>query len=220
MYCPQCGTESVASLQYCRVCGANLKVIGKAVTLSEAIARSDRGPLPKLKEMMRNLTPEHVSEEISGALEKMNEEIARSTKVPKPKKTPWWREKKTPQERREQHRVKGAISFFSGIGLTIFLYKLFGALVLKLPPGAISEIPFELEPLIRVAWTVGFIPILSGVGHLTSSFFIRSEPEAPRLEAAPSPQLPPAFQSQTINRPSVASVTENTTNLLSNTVEQ
>jgi hypothetical protein len=219
MYCPQCGTESVASLQYCRVCGANLKVIGKAVTLSEAIARSDRGPLPKLKEMMRNLTPEHVTEEISGALEKMNEEIVRSTKDPKPQRTPWWREKKTPQRRREERRVKGAVSFFSGIGLTIFLYNVLGALVLNLPPDALAKIPFELEPLIRVAWTVGFIPILSGIGHLTSSLFIKSEPEPARLEPAPGPQPASAFQSQTINRPSVASVTENTTNLLSNTVE-
>jgi hypothetical protein len=44
MYCPQCGTESSSGLQFCRSCGANLKVIGKAVSLSEAIARSDRGP--------------------------------------------------------------------------------------------------------------------------------------------------------------------------------
>src|SRR5882762_2397173 len=79
MYCPQCGTESQASLQYCRLCGANLKVIGKAVSLSEAIARSDRGPLPKLKEMVKNLKLEQVSDEISGALDKMNEEIVRSS---------------------------------------------------------------------------------------------------------------------------------------------
>jgi hypothetical protein len=64
MYCPQCATESTEGLQYCRTCGANLKVIGKAVTLSEVIARSDRGPLPKIKEMMKNLKVEHVSEEV------------------------------------------------------------------------------------------------------------------------------------------------------------
>src|SRR2546423_11565558 len=77
MYCPQCGTESSSGLQYCRACGANLKVIGKAVTLSEAIARSDRGPLPKIKEMVKNLHVEHVTEEVSRALEHMNSEIAR-----------------------------------------------------------------------------------------------------------------------------------------------
>src|SRR6267378_7959365 len=105
MYCPQCGTESASSLQYCRVCGANLKVIGKAVSLSEAIARSDRGPLPKLKEMVRNFKLEHVTDEISGALDKMNEEIARSSDEPRPRH-PWWhlREKKTPERRREDHR--------------------------------------------------------------------------------------------------------------------
>src|SRR4029077_8424408 len=73
MYCPQCGTESQAT-QYCRVCGANLKVIGKAVTLSEAIARSDRGPLPKIKEMVKGLKAEHLTEEVSRALDRMDHE--------------------------------------------------------------------------------------------------------------------------------------------------
>src|SRR5215216_2480570 len=76
MYCPQCGTES-QSTQYCRTCGANLKVIGKAVALSEAVARSDRGPLPKIKEMISNFKVDHVSDEVSGALDRMNEEITR-----------------------------------------------------------------------------------------------------------------------------------------------
>ena len=219
MYCPQCATESDSTLQYCRLCGANLKVIGKAVALSEAIARSDRGPLPKLKELIRNLTPpEHVTEEISGALEKMKEEISRSSDDPKSRrpKTPWWqlREKKTPERRREDHRVKGTISFFSGIGLTIFLYNVAGALVLKLPPEVLAKIPFELEPVVHALWTLGFIPILSGAGHIASSFFIKSEPP-PRFELPPpnpSANLP---ELEAARRPTVGrSVTEGTTELL------
>jgi hypothetical protein len=217
MYCPQCGTESASSLQYCRLCGANLKVIGKAVALSEAIARSDRGPLPKLKEMIRNLTPpEHVTEEISGALEKMKEEIALSSDDPKPQKKPWWqlREKKSPQRRREDHRVKGTISFFSGIGLTIFLYNLAGALVLKLPPEVLAKIPFELQPVVHALWTLGFIPILSGLGHITSSFFIKSEP-VQRQELPPTNPPNALIETDTSYRPPVArSVTEGTTELL------
>src|SRR2546425_5974575 len=163
MYCPQCGTESASTLQFCRLCGANLKVIGKAVVLSEAIARSDRGPLPRLKEMVRNFKLEHVTDEISGALDKMNEEIVRSSDETRPHR-PWWplREKKTPERRREDHRVKGTVSFFTGIGLTIFLYNVAGVIVLKLPPDVLARIPFELEPVIRVLWTVGLIPTLSG----------------------------------------------------------
>src|SRR6185295_13422214 len=101
-------------------------------------------------------------------LEKLKEKIALSSDEPRPKKAPWWqlREKKTPERRREDHRVKGTISFFSGIGLTIFLYNLAGAVVLKLPPEVLAKIPFELEPMIRVLWTVGLIPTLSGAGHL------------------------------------------------------
>ncbi|MGZ5435613.1 MAG: double zinc ribbon domain-containing protein [Pyrinomonadaceae bacterium] len=52
MFCPQCGTESPADLKFCRMCGANLRVIGKAVTLSEAIARSDSVP-SKIKDLVR-----------------------------------------------------------------------------------------------------------------------------------------------------------------------
>lgn len=223
MYCPQCGTESASTLQYCRLCGANLKVIGKAVALSEAIARSDRGPLPKLKEIVRNFKiPDQVTEEISGALQKMNEEIARSSEGPRPKSPQWWqlREKKTPERRREEHRVKGTISFFSGIGLTIFLYNLAGAVALKLPPDVLAKIPFELEPIIRVLWTVGLIPTLSGAGHLLGSFFIKSSP-APSLEAAPPPvmlrpgiEVPTAVMPEPIQTSGPSSVTEGTTNLL------
>src|SRR6266566_5545249 len=188
MYCPQCGTESASTLQYCRLCGANLKVIGKAVALSEAIARSDRGPLPRLKEMVKSFKIEQVTDEISGALEKMNDEIVRSSVEPRPRHPRWhFREKKTPERRREEHRVKGTISFFTGLGLTIFLYNLAGAVVLKLPPEVLARIPFEVQPLIHVLWTVGLIPTLSGLGHLVGSFFIKSTP-AGSLEPASSSQ--------------------------------
>ena len=224
MYCPQCGTESASTLQYCRLCGANLKVIGKAVALSEAIARSDRGPLPRLKEMVRNFKIEHVTEEISGALDKMNEEIARSSDGPKPARPPWWqlREKKTPERRREDQRVKGTISLFTGIGLTIFLYNVAWGVVLKIPPDVLAKIPFDLEPLIRVAWTVGLIPTLSGAGHLVGSFFIKSTPPG---SLGPAPPMPPTPQ-EVVLKPAIqipsavasdsvpASVTEGTTNLL------
>ena len=137
MYCPQCGTES-QSTQYCRVCGANLKVIGKAVALSEAVARSDRGPLPKIKEMIGNFKVDHVSDEVSGALDKMNQEIARiSPEAQQRAHRKAWIEfpkRKTPAEKRQDHISKGVVSFFSGIGLTVFLYYLSTVLVLKLPP--------------------------------------------------------------------------------------
>jgi len=104
MYCPQCGTDSTSNVQYCRSCGANLKVIGKAVSLSEAIARSDRGPLPKIREMVKGLKVDQVTDEVSKALERMNNEIASISPKQKPDRTSWisLRKKKTPQERREE----------------------------------------------------------------------------------------------------------------------
>jgi hypothetical protein len=107
MYCPQCGTES-HSTQYCRVCGANLKVIGKAVSLSEAIARSDRGPLPKIKEMVKGLKAEYLTEEVTTALDRMDHELGQITSDAKHRNRhrPWvslGRKKKTAAERREPH---------------------------------------------------------------------------------------------------------------------
>ena len=199
-------------------------MIGKAVALSEAIARSDRGPLPKLKEMVRNFKIEQVTDEISGALDKMNDEIVRSSADDerskaklKVQQAPWWhiREKKGPERRREDQRVKGAVSFFSGIGVSLCLYSLGGALVLKLPPDVIAKIPFDLQPLIHVLWALGLIPIFAGVGHLTASLFIKSAPEQDLRS-----QLPPPQEPLTLSPPNTApvagrnSVTDRTTDLL------
>ena len=221
MYCPQCGTESGSGLQYCRSCGANLKVIGKALTLSEAIARSDRGPLPKLKEMVKNLKIEHVTEEVSTALERMNKEILRTSpsgKLATPWSPPSWvRRKKTPEERRENHIVKGTVSLFSGVGFMIFLYYLSAALVLKLPPNVLAEIPFELDPVVRVIWLVGLIPALSGAGRIRAGLSIR--PGRSRETDINLPQQPATTsQQQPLNVTSLrnvpASVTDHTTHLL------
>lgn len=213
MYCPQCGTESSSGLQFCRSCGANLKVIGKAVALSEAIARSDRGPLPRVKEMIKNLKLEQVTEEVSRALDRMNQEIVRTPQAIKPMKPLrlFKKEKKTAAERRENNIVKGVVSLFSGIGLMIFLYYLSAALVLRLPPEAIAKIPFELDPVVRMIWLAGLMPMLSGVGHIIAGLLIRpkaaglidqpSEPE-PSFNGKPSGEVP-------------GSVTEHTTRLLS-----
>jgi hypothetical protein len=223
MFCPQCGTESSAELHYCRSCGANLKVIGKAVSLSEAISRSDGVPA-KIKEMVKNLKVEKVTEEVSRALERMNREIVRSSHDPRPSK-PWWLEatKKTAEQRRERHLTKGAIKFFWGGGLTIFLYFLANALVLKLPPDVIARIPFEIDPVVHVIWLVGLIPMLSGLGHLLAGLSIRPEPVTqietperqplridPPIDATPySSEVPVAM-----SREAPASVTDRTTNIL------
>jgi len=212
MFCPQCGTESSSDLQYCRTCGANLKVIGKAVSLSEAIARSDRGPLPKIKEMMKGLKIEQVSEEISRALEQMNHEIIRNSgSLAKIK--PWSelrlrKKEKTARERREKQIVHGVISLFSGIGLMIFLYFLSASIVLKLPPDIVAEAPFDIPSVVQIIWLVGLIPALTGLGRILASLTIRPEPPTP-IEIPRSPEtseLPLPYEP--------ASVTERTTNLL------
>ena len=223
MFCPQCGTESSAELHYCRSCGANLKVIGKAVSLSEAISRSDGVPA-KIKEMVKNLKVEKVTEEVSRALERMNKEIVRSAHDPRPSK-PWWLEakQKTAEQRRERYLTKGAIKFFWGGGLTIFLYFLAHALVLKLPPDVIARVPFEIDPVVRVIWLLGLIPMLSGLGHLVAGLSIRSErvrqmqtPEQQPLRIDPPIDATPHSSEVTVamSREAPASVTDRTTNIL------
>ncbi len=223
MFCPQCGSESSAELHYCRSCGANLKVIGKAVSLSEAIARSDGVPA-KIKEMVKNLKVEKVTDEVSRALDRMNKEIVHSTHDPAPRK-PWWIEakKKTAEQRRERHLTKGTIKFFWGGGLTIFLYFLAHALILKLPPDVIARIPFEIDPVVHVIWLLGLIPMLSGLGHILAGLSIRPDPARPVELSEPKPlriDSPidatryPSEETVTMGRQAPASVTERTTNIL------
>jgi len=207
-------------VQYCRSCGANLKVIGKAVQLSEAIARSDRGPLPKIREMVKGLKVDQVTDEVSKALEKMNNEIASISPKQKIDRAPWinLRKKKTPQERREEKITKGVVSVFSGVGLMIFLYYLSSALVLKLPPNVLAQIPFELDPVVKMIWLFGVVPTLSGVGNIVAGLLIR--PQAHQLKAAeeePAVQrrdFPAAAAPTSAIPPVPSSVTEHTTELL------
>lgn len=235
MYCPQCGLESSSGLQFCRSCGANLKVIGKAVSLSEAIARTDRGPLPKIKEMMKSLKIEHISDEISRALDQMNQEIVKSSgslATLKPRKfegqlethienhfrKPSRRERKekTARQRREAHIVQGLISLFSGVGLMIFLYFLSSALVLRLPESIVVQAPFEIQPVVHMIWLVGLIPALTGLGRILAGFTIRPEPKP--LMDFPAQSSEAAMQSSETNelphRYEPGSVTERTTNIL------
>lgn len=214
MYCPQCGTESSAGLQYCRSCGANLKVIGKAVSLSEAIARSDRGPLPKIKEMMKGLADktkfEKVTEDIENALEQMNKEIVKSSED-RHLIRPWgFGKRRTSEERREDHLTKGTISVFSGSALTIFLYFLSSALVLKLPPEFVAKVPFEIESVVPVLWLLGLIPVMSGVGHIIAGLLIRPKPVELQASKATGQLIQESAPSYSAPR----SVTERTTNIL------
>jgi len=224
MFCPQCGTQSSAELKFCRSCGANLKVIGKAVTLSEAIARSDGVPA-KIKELVSNIKISQVTDEVSRAMDKMNKEIARTSEEHRRQRL--WRKEKTAEERRERHLTKGTIKLFWGGGLTVFLYFLAHALVLKLPADVIARTPFEIDPVVRVLWLIGLLPMLSGLGHILAGLSIKRRPvpaiESPlRIEPEiPTPvEVPPSRSEHDDERTVIggrepfASVTERTTNIL------
>ena len=217
MFCPQCGTESSSGQQYCRSCGANLKFIGKAVTLSEAVARSDRGPLPKIKEMMQSMKGEHTSEEVSRAMDQMNHELVQS--FPAAGVTPSARldrkaNAEPPELRRENHIVKGMVAFFSGIAVMIFLYYFSLALVLKIPPEALAKIPFEVEPVARMLWLIGLIPTMSGMGRIIAGLLVRPAPQAAVISGGGGGAPPPLATAAAEPESLPGSVTEGKTELL------
>ena len=229
MFCPQCGTDSAEGQHYCRSCGTNLKVIGRAVTLGDAISKTDGVPA-KLKEILGNVKIAQVTEEVSRAMEKMKVEIARSSADQRRER--WeqrWerrrrgRKEKTTEERRERHLTKGAIKFFTGGGLSIFLYVLFHSLQLRLPADVVAATPFAIDPVVRSLWAFGFIPMLSGVGHIIAGLSIKRQPprqiDSPhqtplRIDQPVAPsRVDPEMTIASI-RPAPSSVTDRTTNIL------
>ena len=240
MFCPQCGTESPADLKFCRTCGSNLRVISKAVTLSEAIARSDSVP-SKIKDLVTSLKIEKVSDEVSRAMEKVKQEITHTAEDHRD----WHlnhikpigfkrreRKEKTAERRREKHLVSGSISFFTGIGLAIVLYFVSHALLGKFPPADLNGRPFDFDSLLRIAWVIGLLPTFAGFGHIIAGLTIR-RPRRDEIGASAETSLPieqpaePSFapasafasrpddEARVFAAPSVPdSVTDRTTNIL------
>jgi hypothetical protein len=178
MFCPSCGAQSEEKQQYCRKCGVNLGIIGKALTLSESIARGDRGPLPKVKEVMQNLKLDQVSEEVSRGLDQMNNAIVHSMGTGRLERLqeqknaaehphgPWRMQQLSPQERRHHHIAEGTKSLFAGVAMMIAFSYFAGAIVLKIPPEFAARIPVDLALLVHNVWVLGMIPALKGFGEL------------------------------------------------------
>jgi uncharacterized Zn finger protein (UPF0148 family) len=213
IFCPQCGSESSEGQHYCRSCGTNLKVIGKVVTWSDVISKE--GVPPRVKEKIA-----HVTEEVSRAMNKVNSEMARKSSQERPRSR--WRKEKTPEERRERHLTRGFIKLGWGGGLSIFLYSVFHAIQLHLPADVVAAVPFAIDPVVRVLWTIGLIPMLSGFGHIIAGFTIRTKgtPELNRPDDMPlridsteplklDPELTVAGVRET-----PPSITDRTTNIL------
>jgi hypothetical protein len=227
MFCPNCGAESEDRQQFCRKCGVNLGIIGKALTLSESIARGDRGPLPKVKEVMQNLNLDNVSEEISRGLDQMNKAIVVSIgttkedakkereKAEKEAYGPWHWKNASPEARRQHHVAEGAKSLFAGVAMMIAFYYFAGSIVLNIPPEFAARIPVDLAVLIPKIWVLGLIPALKGLGELigVAAAGRRFEPQ-PAEPAALGP-AEPAVTGALDEPPSyeLGTVTEGTTEL-------
>jgi uncharacterized Zn finger protein (UPF0148 family) len=213
IFCPQCGTESSEGQHYCRSCGTNLKVIGKVVTWSDVISKE--GVPPRVKEKIA-----HVTEEVSRAMSKVNSEMARNSVQRRSKLR--GRREKTPEERRERHLTRGFIKLGWGGGLSIFLYSVFHAIQLQLPGDVVAAVPFAIDPVVRVLWTIGLIPMLSGFGHIIAGFTIRTKGTAElntidamplKIDSTEPLKLDPDLTVASV-RQTPPSITDRTTNIL------
>ena len=213
IFCPQCGSESSEGQHYCRSCGTNLKVIGKVVTWSDVISKE--GVPPRVKEKIA-----HVTEEVSRAMSKVNSEMARNSVQRRSKLR--GRREKTPEERRERHLTRGFIKLGWGGGLSIFLYSVFHAIQLQLPGDVVAAVPFAIDPVVRVLWTIGLIPMLSGFGHIIAGFTIRTKGTAElntidamplKIDSTEPLKLDPDLTVASV-RQTPPSITDRTTNIL------
>lgn len=190
MYCPKCGAEGNGGQNYCRRCGVNLALVGKAVTVSEVIARGDSGLLPKIKSAMGNLKLDEVSEQVAKHVESIGVEVERSVREKKQEALQaheslrkQWR--RTPEEQRAHLFGKGFGAMFGGIAMMIVLYVVGHRVPFNFPPELLAKVPFDLYAMINLVWLFGLIPGLSGLGQVIGAFMIRRTPAAPHAEIAP-----------------------------------
>jgi hypothetical protein len=216
MFCPKCGADGEGSPNYCRRCGVNLALVGKAVTVSEVIARGDSGLLPKIKTAMGNLKLDDVSAQVAQHVESIGREVERSVRdhrgdLAKAKEEIRKKFRRTPEEQRAHLVGKGFSSLFSGIAMMIVLYVVGHNVHFNFPPDVLAKVPFDLYKAIDLAWIFGLIPALAGFGQVIASLFIPKTPPMPAvpdttnttplLEATPSDELfatpPPSITEDT-----------------------
>lgn len=216
MYCPKCGAEGDEGQSYCRRCGVNLALVGKAVTVSEAIARGDSGLLPKIKSVMGNLKLDGVSEQVVQHVEMIGREVEKSVREQKHEiakaQAHWWTPK-TPEERRAKLFEKGFGSMFGGIAMMIVFYFVARNVAFNFPPEVLAKVPFDLYALINLAWLFGLIPALTGLGQVIGAFMVHGTAASAAPARAERPDTTPLLDASTAEelREPPASVTERTT---------
>ena len=219
MYCPKCGAEANEGQSYCRKCGVNLALVGKAVSVGEVIARGDSGLLPRIRVVMGNLKLDEVSEQVARHVETIGREVERSVSEhqshidavancmndkPKKKKT------KDPAQQRADLLGQGFGSLFGGIAMAIVFYVIARQVPFNFPPEWVARVPFDLYALVSLAWLFGLIPALTGLGQVIGALMIGSRRESPvERPASTAPLLDPSTAEQFYEPP--PSVTEHTT---------
>jgi hypothetical protein len=97
-------------------------------------------------------------------------------------------------------------------------------LQLRLPAHVVEQIPFAIDPVVRSLWAFGFIPMLSGIGHVIAGLSIKVRPQKQIQSPDESPLRIDEPRSRTARsdaelttgaiHQTPTSVTERTTNIL------
>ena len=225
IYCPKCGADAGNGQNYCRKCGVNLALVSKAVNLGEVIARGDSGLLPKIRNFMGNTKLDEVSEQVGRHLEKINETLksanrgtvraVRETSISLPDlgcEQKAAKKASSASDRRAKLLAEGFPSLFIGIAMMILLYVFGDTLVLRIPPERAARIPFDVAEAAKVAWLIGLIPALGGLGKLVAAGFIRGSSELPQNAGlAPAQLASPAEAVPFEMQDAPPSITEHTT---------
>jgi hypothetical protein len=142
MFCPRCGSTQNEDLNFCKLCGANLQAVRKAVDTRDT-GKKFNWSNPWVAEMFMS------GEEAV----KRQQEMERQMGI-------------TPEVKRYNEIKAGVIVSSVGIAVAIFLHVFMKGIILG---GSIPE--NEAEILSRV-WIAGVIPIFVGLGLIINGVFV------------------------------------------------
>jgi Double zinc ribbon len=190
MFCPQCGTETHEQLRYCKQCGTNLRRVQGVM---------GKGGAGYMLTNESNLLHEDWLEE-----RRANRENKRN---------------RTPEEKRFLEIKNGVITSCVGLGVTLFLFFMMGAIA------DLKTIPDDVKWILRAIPSSGLIPFLLGLGMIINGLFVskkivqlkrEQEEKSGRPLVAQTPETAPVSQIQDGGRIIVSdfSITESTTTKL------
>lgn len=142
MFCPRCGSNQTEEQRFCKLCGANLSAVRRAIDTRETDEKPDRSK-PWFAEMS-----------LSDAESKRRQvELDHRRGI-------------TPEIRRHNEIKGGVITGSIGLALAIFLNVFMQGLVSS------GKIPPDVAEILSRLWVVGVIPLFVGIALIINGVFV------------------------------------------------